>query len=109
MRRWPPLHRSARVRGPEPVKSSPNAVHAEDAGHATLLRKMSWPPGGLGVAWTCQGVPFQRSARVATPELPTAVPAADHGAAPPPRVLPCLAAVGGGTLRLLLRFHRSAS
>jgi hypothetical protein len=29
---------------------SPNAVQAEDVGQATLVRKMSWPPGGLGVA-----------------------------------------------------------
>ncbi|HEX9413772.1 MAG TPA: hypothetical protein VF916_09750 [Ktedonobacterales bacterium] len=70
---------------------------------------MSWPPGGLGVAWTCQEVPFQRSARVVTPELPTAVQADDDVHATPPRLLPCLADLGVGTIRHLLPFHRSAS
>jgi len=71
-----PFHRSARVKGPEPVRLSPNAVQAEDVGQATLVRKMFWPPCGLGVGWTRHLVPFHRSARVVTgPALPTAVQA----------------------------------
>jgi hypothetical protein len=64
MRHLPPLHRSARVSGPEPVRLSPTAVQTVRAGQATLARVISWPPLGLGVAWTCQLRPFHRSASV---------------------------------------------
>jgi hypothetical protein len=85
---WP-FHRSARVRGPDLVKLSPNAVQAEDVGQATLARKMFWPPAGLGVAWTRHLVPFHRSARVVTgPELPTAVHADAEVQDTPLRKLP---------------------
>ncbi len=73
MRQVRPFHRSARVKGPDPLKSSPNAVQAEDVGQATLVRKLFSPPGRLSVGWTRQLMPFHRSARVVTgPELPTA-------------------------------------
>jgi hypothetical protein len=110
MRHLPPLHRSARVSGPEPVRLSPNAVQAEEVGQATLARKMFWPPGGLGVAWTCHLVPSHRSARVVTaPELPTAVQAEDEVQATPLRKLPGPAGLKVGTIRQVLPFHRSAS
>ena len=110
MRHLLPFHRSARVRGPEPVRLSPNAVQAEDVGHATLLRKMFWPPGGLGVVCTRHLVPFHRSARVVTgPELPTAVQADDEVQATPLSAAPCPAGLTVGTIFHLLPFQRSAS
>src|SRR5215469_7317353 len=110
MRQPCPFHRSARVNGPAPVKFSPNAVQVVDVGQATLVRKMFWPPGGLGVACTCHRVPFHRSARVVTwPELPTAVHADDEVQATPPRKLPGPVNLGVGTICQLLPLHRSAS
>src|SRR5215469_18849650 len=69
---WP-FHLSASVRCcPEPVSSKPNAVQAEDAGQATLARRMFPPPGGLGVDWMLQAVPSHRSARVPWSDPPAA-------------------------------------
>jgi hypothetical protein len=105
-----PFHRSASVNGPEPVRFSPNAVQAEDVGQATLVRKMSWPPGGLGVACTRHRVPFHRSTSVVTRlELPTAVHADDEVQATPPRKLPSPVGLKVGTICQFLPFHRSAS
>src|SRR5260370_10333689 len=109
MRQVLPLHRSARVSGPEPVRLSPNAVQTEDAGQATLVRKMFWPPGGFGVAWTRHRAPFHRSARVVTgPELPTAVQAAGEVQATPLTQLPTPVGLNVGTIRHLLRLQTSA-
>src|SRR5215831_12971993 len=91
----PPLHRSARVSGPEPVRLSPTAVQTVRAGQATAARKISWPPGGLGVAWTRQVWPFHRSASVlARARFPTAVHAEAEVQATP--LKPALGPAGAG-------------
>src|SRR5215468_3460826 len=112
MRHLPPLNRSARVSGLEPMWLSPNAVQAVRAGQATLARVMFWAPAGLGVAWTLQEWPFHRSARVlARVRFPTAVHAEAEVQATPLR--PALDPAGGGlkvgTIRHVRPFHRSAS
>src|SRR5215472_8485855 len=105
-----PFHRSARVKGPEPVRLSPNAVQAEVVGQATLARKMFWPPGGLGVGWTRHLVPFHRSARVVTgPALPTAVQADAEVQDTPWRAMPGPVRLSVGTIRQALPFQASAS
>jgi hypothetical protein len=110
MRHLLPLHRSARVSGPEPLRLSPNAVQVEDAGQATLVRKMFWPPGGFGVAWTRHRAPFHRSARVVTrPELPTAVQADVDVQATPLSKLSSPVGLNVGTIRHVLPSQRSAS
>src|SRR5215469_4076367 len=110
MRQVWPFHLSARVSGPPPVRLRPKAVQADDVGQATLARKMFWPPGGLGVAWTCHLVPFHRSASVVTgPELPTAVQADAEVQATPLRKLPNPVGLKLGTIRHFLPFQRSAS
>src|SRR5690349_18888473 len=111
MRHLPPLHRSARVSGPEPVRLSPNAVQTVRAGQATLARVMLGPMG-LGVAWTCQLVPFHRSASVlARVRFPTAVHAEAEEQATPlrPALGPAGAGLKVGTIRHVRPFHRSAS
>src|SRR5215469_8364273 len=113
MRHLPPLHRSARVSGPEPVRLSPNAVQTVRTGQATLARVMLKPPPlGLGVAWTLQVWPFHRSASVlARVWFPTAV----HAEAEVQATLlrPALPPVGAGlkvgTIRHVRPSHRSAS
>jgi hypothetical protein len=55
-------------------------VHAEADAHETPVRTLPWAPRGLGMGWTAQAVPFQRSASItAAPvlvaEYPTAVQA----------------------------------
>src|SRR6516165_8971272 len=112
MRHRPPLHRSARVSGPELVRLSPNAVQTVAAGQATPARVMFWPPLGLGVAWTLQVRPFHRSASVLTRVwFPTAVHAEAEVQATPLR--PALPPVGAGltvgTIRQVWPSHRSAS
>src|SRR5215468_6414355 len=112
MRHLPPLHRSARVSGPEPVWLGPTAVQTVRAGQATPSRVVFWAPAGLGVAWTCHVRPFHRSASVlAMVRLPTAVHADAEVQATPLRA--ALAGVGAGlkvgTIRHLRPFHRSAS
>ena len=85
-------------------------MQAWRVGQATLVRKMFWPPGGLGVAWTRHRVPFHRSANVVTgPENPTAVQADEDVHAMPLKPVLCLADLGVGTIRHVLPFHRSAS
>jgi len=55
----------------ELVKELPTAVHALADPHDTRASVLSLDPVGLGVAWTVQLVPSQRSASVTTaPELP---------------------------------------
>ena len=84
-----PFHRSASVNCRCPMILSPTAVQIEGAGHATLVRKIVWPPCGLGVGWTRHRTPFQRSASVlASPELPTAVHIDEDVQATPPRKAP---------------------
>src|SRR6516164_1083024 len=112
MRHLPPLHRSASVNGPKPVRLSPNAVQTARAGQATLARKMFWPPVGLGVAWTLQVWPFHRSASVLTRvRFPTAVHAEAEVQATPlrPALGPAGAGLKVGTIRHVRPFHRSAS
>jgi len=47
--------------------------------HETLFRKLTLAPAGLGVVWSCQVLPFQRSANVASmPVVPTCCPTAMH-------------------------------
>src|SRR5215469_8224338 len=87
MRHLPPLHRSARV--------SPTAVQTVRAGQATPARVMNWPPLGLGVAWTCQLLPFHRSASaLARVRFPTAVHAEAEVQATP--LKPALGPAGAG-------------
>src|SRR5215467_1991454 len=108
----PPLHRSARVSGPEPVRLSPNAVQMVRAGQATLARVMSWAPAGLGVAWTLQVWPSHRSASVlALVRFPTAVHAEAELQATPlkPALGPAGAGLKVGTIRHVRPSHRSAS
>src|SRR5215470_14068002 len=112
MRHLPPLHRSARVSGPEPVRLSPNAVQTVRAGQETPARVMFWLPLGLGVAWACQVWPFHRSASVlARVWFPTAVHAEAAVQATPlrPALGPCGAGLKVGTIRHLRPSHRSAS
>src|SRR5215470_74146 len=112
MRHLPPLHRSARVSGPEPVRLSPNAVQTVRAGQATLARATFWAPAGLGVAWTCQVRPFHRSASVlAGVRFPTAVHAVAEVQATPLKAAlgPAGAGLKVGTIRHVRPFHRSAS
>src|SRR5215475_5811564 len=112
MRHLPPLHRSARVSGPEPVRLSPNAVQTVRAGQSTAAKKISWPPPGLGVACTCHLLPFHRSASVLTGVwFPTAVHAEAEVQATPLRAAlgPAGAGLKVGTIRHLTPFHRSAS
>src|SRR5215468_3674740 len=67
---------------PEPSVKNPTAMHALVAGHDTLIRKLWTAPAGLGVDWTVQVVPFQRSASVfSEPPLATS-PTAVHTFAP---------------------------
>src|SRR5262249_13429649 len=109
----PWLHRSARVTGaPGTVRSSPKAVQTVRAGQATLARVTFWAPAGLGVGWTCQVLPFHRSARVLRRVwLPTAV----HAEAEVQDTLlrPALGPAGAGlkvgTIRQVRPSHRSAS
>src|SRR5215470_15559992 len=111
----PPLHRSARVSGLEPVRLSPTAVQTVLAGQATAAKKISWPPPGLGVAWTRQVRPFHRSARVASPvrvgtrRPPTAVHADGEVHDTESRNHPPPGGFGVGWMRHLLPSHRSAS
>src|SRR5690348_7522899 len=112
MRHLPPLHRSARVSGPEPVRLSPNAVQTVRAGQATPARKISWPPLRLGVAWTLQVWPFHRSASVlAGVWFPTAVHAVAEVQDTPlrPALGPAGAGLKVGTICHVRPFHRSAS
>src|SRR5690242_18632450 len=112
MRHLPPLHRSARVSGPEPVRLSPNAVQTVRAGQATAARVMLKPPLGLGVAWTCHVRPFHRSASVLTGVwFPTAVHAEAEVQATPlrPALGPAGAGLTVGTIRQVWPSHRSAS
>src|SRR6516162_6575095 len=112
MRHLPPLHRSARVSGLEPMWLSPNAVQTVRAGQATLARVMFWAPAGLGVAWTCQVWPFHRSASVLVRVwFPTAVHAVAEVQATPKRAAlgPVGAGLKVGTIRQVRPFHRSAS
>jgi len=84
-------------------------VQAEDAGQATLVRMMLWPPGGLGVGWMRQVAPFHRSARVPWSDPPAArqaegpvqdTPARDANWTP--------GGLGVGWMRQVAPFHRSA-
>src|SRR5262249_49741244 len=114
MRHLPPLHRSARVSGPEPVRLSPNAVQTVRAGQATPARVMFWPPlgVGLGVAWPSRVRPFRRSASVLTRvRFPTAVHAEAEVQATllRPALGPAGAGLKVGTIRHVRPFHRSAS
>src|SRR6516165_6730291 len=112
MRHRPPLHRSARVSGPEPVRLTPNAVQRLRAGQATPPRVMFWPPLGLGVAWTCHLRPSHRSASVLTRVwFPTAVHAAAEVQATPLRKAsgPAGAGLKVGTICQVRPSHRSAS
>src|SRR6516162_11094822 len=112
MRHLPPLHRSARVNGPEPVRLSPTAVQTVLAGQATAAKKISWPPPGLGVAWTCHVRPFHRSASVLTGvRFPTAVQAEAEVQDTPlkPALGPAGAVLNVGTIRHVRPSHRSAT
>src|SRR5215470_6661520 len=112
MRHLPPLHRSARVSGLEPMWLSPNALQTARAGQATPPRVMFWAPAGLGVAWTCQVRPFHRSARVlARVWFPTAVHAVAEVQDTPLRnaLRPAGAGLKVGTIRQVWPSHRSAS
>src|SRR6202035_185214 len=67
-----PFQRSANIVAvPLEVKDSPTAIHELAEVHDTPLRMPKKAPLGLGVAWTVQLLPFQRSASGAPPEMPT--------------------------------------
>ena len=58
------------TKSPELFWEPPAATHAEGEVHDTAFRKLNCAPGGLGVAWMRQVVPFQCSAKVTSvPEL----------------------------------------
>jgi hypothetical protein len=105
-----PFHRSAKV---VPEAEPPTAMQAEAEVQATPNRAP--PPVGLGVAWSCHLLPFQRSARVLfAPDLLVVIPTASQADGDtqdtPSKLLH--AAPGGlgiGWMRHLLPFHRSAS
>jgi len=107
-----PFHRSAKDRaGPdwdEVVKYAPAAMQAEGEVQDTPIRKLCTAPGGLGVGWTVQVVPFHRSARVPPLAVPPTAVQAEREAhdtlfsAPPP------AGLGVGWRRQVVPFHRSA-
>ena len=61
---WP-SHRSARVPVGVPggARRPPTAVHADGEVHDTAVRNHP-PPGGFGVGWMLQVLPFHRSASV---------------------------------------------
>jgi hypothetical protein len=104
MRHRVPFHRSARDTVlPELFPYPPTAVHAETDVHDTAPRKLPCAPGGLGVRWIPQVVPFHRSARVPEFEPPTAV----HDTAF--RKLNCAPeGLGVAWMRHTVPFHRSA-
>ena len=60
MRHLAPSHRSTRSFEFE----APTAVQLSAAGHATAARMLNGDPGGLGVGWMRQLLPFHRSASV---------------------------------------------
>jgi hypothetical protein len=71
MRHRVPFHRSARgVDAPWLLTAWPTAVHAEGDEQDTLNSALSLAPGGLGVGWIAQLLPFHRSARVTTTPEP---------------------------------------
>jgi len=97
----------------------PTAMHDLGEVQATLNRPLAAAPARLGVAWTCQAVPFQCSARVTGVlrlliELPTVVQAeADvHDTAFSMvnwKANGGIAGLGVGWMRHLVPSHRSAS
>jgi hypothetical protein len=70
-----PFHRSinAFVVEPDALVAKPTAKHSVVVGHDTLLRAASDAPAGPGAATTTHLVPFQRSASVASSDVPTAL------------------------------------
>jgi hypothetical protein len=56
-----PFHSSTSV---SPRSELPTAVQADGDAQAVLFRTLKFDPGGLGVVWICQLVPFHRSASV---------------------------------------------
>ena len=68
-----PFQRSASGTVLVPLKNEPTAVQAFGAVHDTPCRAGSEPPGGMGVFWMVQVVPFQASAQVWPVAEPTAV------------------------------------
>ena len=70
-----PFHRSinAFVVEPDALVAKPTAKHPVVVGHDTLLKEASDAPAGPAVETTTHLVPFQRSASVASSDVPTAL------------------------------------
>ena len=95
----------------------PTATHAERDTQDAAFRLLAAAPGGLGVCWTCQVLPFHRSASVAGDwllppfrmEYPTAVqPVAEVQATPISELITPPGRLGVGWIAQLLLSHRSA-
>src|SRR5262249_54941687 len=111
---WP-SHRSARVPVglPGGVRRPPTAVHADGEVHDTESRNHP-PPGGLGVGWMRQVLPFHRSATVPGGISVTGLachPTARHDdrhGLPTPRWSPPPGGLGVGRMLQVWPFHRCA-
>lgn len=110
-----PFQRSANDRSVSKLVSYvPTAVQLVAVVHATPYKE-STPRTGLGVGWTFQLLPFQRSASVTSPPLlpdaPTAVQAVADVQLTPSSLAPVAPVGRGGVgwIFQLVPFHRSAS
>src|SRR6516225_492116 len=80
-----PFHCSARVSpAPALVSRPPTAVHDDGDAQDTAARRLCRAPGGLGIDWMRQALPFHRSASVScapdpAKNSPTAVHAEPDG------------------------------
>src|SRR5215467_9792851 len=118
LQEWP-FHRCAR--GSEFIRLLlvfPTAMQAERDTHDAAFRLLAAAPGGLGVCWTRQVLPFHRSASVAGdwllppfgPENPTArQPVAEVQATPISRFIAPPASWGVGWIAQLVPSHSSAT
>ena len=87
----------------------PTAVHELAELHDTPLRMAKKAPLGLGVAWTVQLLPFQRSASGAPPEMPTVMHEVAEVHDTACRALELALGLGLGSIAQRLPFQRSAS
>jgi hypothetical protein len=101
-----PFQCSASIFPPKPVTANPTAVQDERVGHDTPASPI--PPAGLGIGWTAQLVPFQRSARFFIEAVfPTAVQADAEVHETATRASPVLAEVGAVWALHLVPFQPS--
>ena len=105
---WVPFHRSINtfVSEPDVLVAEPTAKRSVVIGHDTLLREASEVPAGPDVETTTHLVPFQRSASVASSDVPTALQSAALGHDTPTSWL-CDVCEMSGAIDQLLPFQRS--